>query len=66
MKRAKKEIGVKSYIEFDGNGEKCWFCRLPNPEGEQSKLPNFAEMQKRANETLRRMRQNMNPPKTTT
>ena len=65
IRRAKKESGVKSYIEFDDDGEKCWFCRLPKSDNEQLKLPTLAEVQARANATLKRMRQNMNLPKAT-
>ena len=59
---ARKELGIKCFPEFDDDGNKSWHWKLPSKDGEQLKLPNLAEMQKRANETLRRMRQNLKMP----
>jgi hypothetical protein len=62
LQRARKELGVKCFPEFDEDGNKSWHWRLPKKDGEQVKLPNLVEMQKRANETLKRMRQNVKLP----
>jgi putative DNA primase/helicase len=63
LARARKELGIKCFPGHDSDGNKCWHWQLPKPEGEQLKIPGLAEAQARANETLKRMRQNMKMPK---
>jgi hypothetical protein len=62
LENARKELSIKCFPDFDEEGNKFWSWRLPQKEGEQFKLPNLAEMQKRANETLKRMGQNAKLP----
>jgi hypothetical protein len=62
LQRARKELGIKCFPEFDEDGNKSWHWKLPKKDGEQFKLPNLAEAQARANETLKRMRQSMKLP----
>ncbi len=59
LKKAREKAGIKCFPEFDEEGNKCWHWKLPKKDGEQLKLPNLAEAQKRANESLRRMRMQM-------
>jgi putative DNA primase/helicase len=60
LAKARKELCVKCYPDFDEDGNKLWFWKLPRQEGEQPKLFNLKEAQARAQESLRRMSQRMN------
>jgi hypothetical protein len=43
LARARKELGIKCYPDFDEEGNKLWFWKLPKKDGERLKLPTFSE-----------------------
>ena len=47
LQRARKELCIKCYIEYNDDGERLWYWRLPKAEGEQLKLPTLSEMHAR-------------------
>jgi 5S rRNA maturation endonuclease (ribonuclease M5) len=58
LARARKELGIKCFPEFDEEGNKSWHWRLPKVEGEQLKLPNLADTLAK----LQKMKQSMKMP----
>ena len=50
-------LGVKCFPDFDEDSNKCWYWRLPKKEGEQPKIPGLEAIQARANEMLKRLKQ---------
>ena len=52
LKRAKKELGVKSYIEFDEQGERYWVCQL---SGENKKPKTMKELIAQKDEMMKRL-----------
>ena len=44
LQRARKELGVKCFPDFDEEGNKFWFWRLPKPDGDKQKLSSVSEV----------------------
>ncbi|MGB7582185.1 MAG: hypothetical protein WBL85_07040 [Sedimentisphaerales bacterium] len=59
LAKARKELSVKCFPEFDDDGNKCWHWRLPKPEGSEKKQLSLSEMM--AN--LNKMKQSIRLPK---
>jgi len=59
LAKARKELGVKCFPEFDDDGNKCWHWRLPKKEGEKPKIPGLAEAQARGLAQLKKMKESM-------
>jgi archaellum biogenesis ATPase FlaH len=58
LKRARKVLSVKCYPDFDEEGNKLWFWKLPKKAGEQRRLPTLSETLAK----LQKMKQNMKMP----
>jgi hypothetical protein len=56
LENARKEFGVKCYPDFDEEGNKLWFWKLPTKEGGQSKIPGLAKELEKANAMLKKFK----------
>jgi hypothetical protein len=45
IKKVKKDIGVKSFLEYDQDGDKLWCWRLPKDDDEINNLFNDVRVQ---------------------
>jgi hypothetical protein len=55
LARARKELGIKCFPDFDEEGNKSWYWRLPGPDGDKPKLPTLSEMYARLNKMKKNM-----------
>ncbi len=59
IERARKELGIKCYIEYNDDGERLWYWKLPAADGCERKQLSLSEML--AN--LQKMKQSIKLPK---
>jgi hypothetical protein len=61
LAKARNELGVKCYPDFDEEGNKLWYWKLPNADGGERKQLSFSEL----NAKLMKMKKDMKLPKLT-
>jgi hypothetical protein len=59
LQRARKELGIKCFQEFDEEGNNSWHWRLPKQENKQLKMPNLNELEAKARADFKKMRERM-------